>query len=67
MVADVTKYRRVQLRDTGKTNSKRNTRSDMKTQNYSVSKKSVILVDMAIIPLKFIRKGKSWCVSENLA
>ena len=30
-------------------------------------KKSVILVDMAITPLKYIRNGKSWCVSENLS
>ena len=29
------------------------------------TKKSVILVEMAITPLKSIRKGKSWCVSEN--
>ena len=29
------------------------------------SKKRVISKDMTITPLKSIRKGKSWCVSEN--
>ena len=31
------------------------------------SKKSVISKQMAITPLKSIRKGKSWCVAENSA
>ena len=30
-------------------------------------KKSVLSKKMSITPLKSIRKGKSWCVSENLA
>ena len=34
---------------------------------YRVSKKRVISKTMAITPLKSIRKGKSWCVSENSA
>ena len=32
---------------------------------YRVSEKTGILADMAISPLKPIRKGKSWCVLEN--
>ena len=31
------------------------------------SKKRGISKDLAITPLKSIRKGKSWCVSENSA
>ena len=34
---------------------------------YRVSQKTVILVEMAISPLKLIRNFKSWGVTENAA